>query len=304
MALELSLRQFSLLPSFVQTGNGEPRKAHYLGRDDATSVERKQETGGKHDDAPKKPTSDKYRKLGDLTLGEVEAALTYFRPQLVASPASEWIARNYFCQLPLKRNADDRPAVVFGRVTTCYPTAGELENIEDIEMHFPQPGVAPDLLHIHREEINRRRPIESYCIGVKAYLSEQEMRDFSQTENIFIEKGFAPLYQNGYGELLDINEQNRLALPWVYVFGSEWFATVPDSMQVEVKQQLQKLIGWNRALLNYHPRRYLLQYRSLNDELELNYGFTEQYLLAPQDTNQVLVKVEEMFGEMFMRGTV
>jgi hypothetical protein len=110
------------------------------------------------------------------------------------------------------------------------------------------------------------------------------------------------LYQTGYGELLDIDEGHRPVLPWLYVFGSEWFATVPDTMQVEVKQQIQKLIGWNRAVLNYHPRRYLLQYRSLNDELEFNYGFTEQYLLAPQDTNQVLTKVDETFGGMFMRG--
>jgi len=302
MALELSLRRFSLLPDFVQTGNEEPRKAHFLGKNEASPVEKKQDTGGKNDNTPKKSPTGKYRSLSDLTLSEVEGALAYFHPQLVASPAKEWLAKNYFCQIPLKRNSDERPPAVFGRIATCYPMTGQLENVEEMEVHFPRIEAKPDLLHIYKDEVNRRKPIESFCVGVKAFLSEPEMKDFSQSENIFIERGFAPLYQTGYGELLDIDEGHRPVLPWLYVFGSEWFATVPDTMQVEVKQQIQKLIGWNRAVLNYHPRRYLLQYKSLNDELEFNYGFTGQYLLAPQDTNQVLMKVEEMFGEMFMRG--
>jgi hypothetical protein len=40
----------------------------------------------------------------------------------------------------------------------------------------------------------------------------------------------------------------------------------------------------------------------LNEELDFNYGFTEHYLFAPQDTNQVLKKVDESFAGIFMRG--
>jgi hypothetical protein len=58
----------------------------------------------------------------------------------------------------------------------------------------------------------------------------------------------------------------------------------------------------NRTILNYHPRRYSLQYRSLNDELDFNYGFSEHFLVAPQDTNQTLKKLEQTFGQIFMRG--
>lgn len=302
MALDLSLLRWSLLPRFIQTGNGEPRKAHYLGKENATPVERKQETGGKGDQPPKKPATGKYTPLSELTLGEVEEALVYFLPQLVEPLKKDWIAKNYFCQIPLKRNMDGRPAVVFGRMTSTYPTAGELENIEELEMHFPRRNAHPDLLRIHIEEINRRKPIESFCVGVKAYLSEQEMADFSRSENIFIEKGFAPLYENGYGDLLEIDELHHPVLPWIYVFGSEWFATIPDSMQLEVKDKLRSLVSWKRVVLNYHPKRYTLRYRSLNDELDYQYDFTKEYLVTPQDMGQVLEKVEETFREKFLLG--
>jgi hypothetical protein len=53
--------------------------------------------------------------------------------------------------------------------------------------------------------------------------------------------------------------------------------------------------------LNYHPQRYSLQHRSLNEELDFNYGFTQHYLLMPQDTNQALTKVDELFTALFMR---
>jgi hypothetical protein len=302
MALDLSLRRFSLLPSFIQTGNGEPRKAHYLRRSEEPSVDRQQQPGGQNDDSPKPPDTRRYRSLSELTLGEVEDALAYFHPQLVASPAEEWLARNYFAQIPLQRTFEDRPSVVFGRIRSCYPSAGDLENIEEMEVYFPNRNTAPDLLHIRYIDVSQKKPIQSFCIGVKMYLSEREQMEFSDAERGFLENGFAPLYETGYGDLLDLSERDRPVLPWVYVFGSEWFATVTDFMQVEVKQQIQKLLHWNRLVLNFHPRKYLLQYRSLNDELEFNYGYTEHFLLTPQDTEQVLIKVDEKFGEMFMKG--
>jgi hypothetical protein len=56
------------------------------------------------------------------------------------------------------------------------------------------------------------------------------------------------------------------------------------------------------VIFNYHPRRYALQYLPLNDELDFHYGFTEHYLVAPQNTEQTLRKVEESFSAIFMRG--
>jgi hypothetical protein len=300
MTLETAFRRFTLLPSFIQTGNGEPRKAHYLGKNQATPLERKQDQGRK-DDAPKKPRTGKYRDLAEITLGEVEDVYNYFSDQLIASPAEAWIAKNYFCQLPLKRKGEDRPPVIFGRVKTCYPSDGHVHNVEEMELYFPRQDAAPDLLHVRVDEISFQKPTQSYCVGVKLYVSEEELADFSRSENIFIEKGFAPLYENGYIDLLDMNESNNSALAWLYVIGSGWFASIPDSVQPEIREQLRKLIRGNKVVFNYHPGRYSLQLRSLNEELDFQYGFTEHYLIAPQNTEQTLRKVDESFGQIFMR---
>lgn len=301
MALEISLRRWSLLPRFIQTGNGEPRKAHFLGRRDATPVEGKQDQGHNQGNLPSKPGTGKYRSLDSITLGEVENVIAHFHPQLVPSPSAEWIARNYFCQIPLKRKGADRPSVVFGRVKTCFPSDGNVQNIEELEIEFPRRDAAPDVLHLLPDDIALHKPVYSFCVGAKMYLSEKEQMDFSRSENIFVEKGIAPLYHAGYGELLDINEQNQSSMLWMVVIGSEWFASIPDSMQPEIREQLRNLVRWNKIVLNYHPKRYSLQHRSLNEELDFSYGFTQHYLLMPQDTNQVLIKLDEMFGELFSR---
>lgn len=302
MALDLSLRRWLWLPRFIQTGDEEPRREHYIRRSDDSFGE-KADSGTENESPPPKPSTGKYRSLSDFTLGEVEEALAWFRPQLVQPPSTEWIAKNYFCEIPLQRSFEQRPPVIFGRIKSCYPATGDLENIEEMELLFPRKQAAPDLLHINYGDVSQRRPIQSYCLGVKMYLSEAEQRDFSHSENIFIEKGFAPLYEAGYGDLLqDVHEQNRAQLFWVYVFGSEWFATIPDSMQLEVKDKLLSLVRWNRTVLNYHPKRYTLQYRSLNDELDFQYDFSEHYLVMPHDVGQVLTKVEQKFEERFVLG--
>jgi hypothetical protein len=301
MTLETALRRFTLLPRFIQTGNGEPRKAHFLGKDEATPIERKQDQGRKNDNGPRKPGSDKYRDLADIALGEVQVVYEHFKDQLVPSPAEAWIAKNYFCQLPLKRKGEERPPVVFGRVKICFPSDGYVNNIEELEMYFPRKYAAPDILHIRLDDISFQKPTYSFCAGIKFYVSEEEMADFSHSENIFIEKGFAPLYETSYMDLLDLNEQNHSALSWLHVIGSGWFASIPDSVQPEIRQQLQNLVHWNKLIFNYHPKRYSLGYRSLNDELDFNYGFTEHFLISPQDTAQVLRKAEESFAGIFMR---
>jgi hypothetical protein len=301
MSLAIALRRFTPFPSFIQTGNGEPRKAHFLGKKDATPVEGKQDQGQKNDNAPK-PTTGKYRQLSDITLGEVEEVYNHFSHQLIASPAEAWIAKNYFCQLPLKRKGDERPPVMFGRVKTCYPADGYVNNIEEMEMYFPRSDATPDVLHVRIDDVSLQKPTQSYCMGVKMYISETEMADFSRSENIFIEKGLAPIYETGYIDLLDVTEQNHSGLLWLNVIGSEWFASIPESMQPEIRQHLRSLVRWNTTIFNYHPKRYTLQYRSLNDELDFNYGFTEHFLIAPQDVKGTMDKVETTFGEMFMQG--
>jgi hypothetical protein len=283
----------------VQTGNGEPRKAHFLGKDRATPVDRKQETGGKRDDDPKQPKSGPYRSLDTITIGEVDEGYRYFQSQLLPSPNDAWIAKNYFCSLPLKRKGDGRPSALFGRVKTCYPSEGHVLNVEEMELHFPRKDGAPDLLHLYGDDFASNKPVASYCVGVKCYVSVQEQDDLSLWENSFASRGFTPIYIRDPLELYETNPQNQAATPWLYVIGSEWLATVsPD-----LRDRLRDLVYWNKLVLNYHPKRYSLQFRSLNEELDFNYGFSERVVLTPQSPDQVLQKVEAGFGEMFMTGT-
>jgi hypothetical protein len=302
MALETIFRRFSLLPGFIQTGSGESRKAHWLGNKEATPPQQDQKQSGQPTPPPTRLDTRKYRSLASITLGEVDDAYNHFKSQLISSPTEAWIAKNYFCQIPLKRRGTDRPPVIFGRVKTCYPGDGYVNNIEELEMYFPRKDAAPDLLQIRFHDISLQKPTQSYCIGVKFYVAEEEMQDFSRSENIFIERGFAPLYENSYIDLLDVNEQNQSTLPWLYVIGSGWFASIPDSVQGEIREQLRNLVRWKKDIFNYHPRRYSLQVQSLNEELDFQYGFTKHYLVAPQDTEQVLRKVDERFGEIFVQG--
>ena len=306
MALETAFRRLGLLPGFIQTGSGEPRKAHWLGdkRKGSTKPEQEQQPGNHDDPPPTRPDPRGYRSLSHIKLGEVEDAYQQFAAQLVPSPTEGWAAKNYFCQLPLKRRGGDRPPLVFGRLKTIYPSDGHIHNMEEMELYFPHRNAAPDLVHIEAHDISLEKPSQTYCVGVKFYVSQQEMADFSQSENIFIEKGFAPLYENGYLDLLDVNEQNYAVLPWLHIVGSEWFASIPDSVQPEIRSHLRELARWGNAIFNYHPRRHALRYLSLNEELDFNYGFTEHYLVAPQNTEQALKKVEESFAELFMRGGV
>ena len=313
MALETSLRRFTLLPGFihtaavrraslVQTGNGEPRKAHWLGNQESPTPQQDQKPAGQGGRPPQRPDPRGVRDLATITLGEVEEAYQHFSSQLVPAPLEGWVAKNYFCQLSLKGRGTARPPVVFGRVRTVYPSSGHINNVEMMEMYFPRPDAPPDVLQVHDHDISLQKPSQSYCVGVKFYLSQEELSDFSQSENIFIEKGFAPLYETSSVELLDLNEQNHSELPWLYVIGSGWFASIPESVQPEIRGQLRNLVHWGKAIFNYHPRRYALEYRSLNEELDFQYGFTEHYLVAPQNTGQALQKVEESFGAIFMQG--
>ena len=300
MTLEIRLRRFSFLPGLLQAGNGEPRKAHFLGKKQAAPVE-KQDQGQQNENPPQNQNTGKYRPLGSVTLGEVDDALQYYLPQMVPSPVEGWIARSYFCELPVRQRADDQSPVVFGRVRTCFPGDGHVQNVDQMELYFPNADAGPDLLNVRRTDILLQQPVQSYCVGVRMYLSEGEVEDIRRSENIFIEKGFAPLYETGYLDLLDMHEQDHASLLWLNVIGSEWFASIPDSVQPEIRERLRTLADWNMLLLNYHPKRHALRYFSLNEELDFNYGFTRHFLMMPQDSNQVLQKVDASFGDIFMQ---
>src|SRR6185503_18086090 len=161
------------------------------------------------------------------------------------------------------------PPAIFGRVKTCYPSDGYIQNIQEMEIHFPQKDGAPDVVLLHADEIihDPHKPVQSYCVRVKFLAAPEDMADFDGYENLFLEQGFLPEFESGYIDLLELSEQNHSTLPWFYIISSRWFASIPESLQPEIRSALQNLIRWNKLIFNYHPKAWTSEIRTLNGEL-------------------------------------
>lgn len=306
MTLETVLKPFSLFSQLVQMGNDEPppsgmkRRLHWVGNKE--SVEKKQDTGGKKSGkSPKKPDARGYRELSSITLGEVNDAHKYYSNQLVPSPYPAWIAPKSFCMLHLARRRETRPPAVFGRVKTCYPSDGYIQNVQEMELFLPCKDRTPDIVHLRADDIlvTQNKPLQSYCVRVRFLAAPEDITDFAGQESLFLGQGYFPEFSANYIDLLEINEHNHASQPWMYVIGSRWFASVPDSVRPEIREKLTKLIHWNKLLFNYHPEHLPREVRSLNRELGMKPGFTELFLIEPEDPKQTLQIVEKIFDRIF-----
>ena len=307
MTLELALKRPLLLPHFAQKGDDKPspsgmkRKVHWVGDKEPDQQLKDQHQGGKKKDKePKNQDARGYRELSSIKIGEVSDAQKYFLDQLQPSPFPSWIATNHFCMMDLVRKRG-RPSAIFGRVKTCYPSDGYIQNIQEMEIHFPNREEAPDLILLHGDDIikDAHKPVQSYCVRVKFLASQEDIADFNETENLFLEQGFIPEFSTDYIALLDMNEQNHASLPWFYVIGSRWFASIPDSVRVEVREQLGKLIRWNKLIFNYHPERLPDEIKTLNRELGFKHGFTDTVLIEPETPSQTAQIVASTFEQVF-----
>jgi len=303
MALETILKSSLFLPRFIQTGNDEPRKVHWVGNKEPTR--QSQDQGGKkNDDSPKKRNSRGYRDLATITLGEVSDARKFLASQLTPSPYPGWIAPNYFCMIHLAQKRDDRPPAIFGRVKTCYPSDGVLQNIQEMELFLLSKEDKSDVVLLRADDIlpGQNKPVQSDCIRVKFLASPEDVADFAGRENIFIQQGFVPEFNTGYIDLLDTNEHNQMTLPWLFVIGSRWFASIPESVQPEIREKLTRLIHWNKLIFNYHPESINREIRSLNRELGYKAGFTDHVLIEPEDPQQTAQIVAGTFDRIFKQG--
>jgi len=304
MSLETILKRSLFSLAFIQTGNDEPRKPHWVGDKPSTPTQQGQTPGGKRGEGPKPgPDTRGYRDLASLTLGEVNHAYHFFKSQLLPSPYESWLATNSFCTLELVRKRDGRPPVVFGRVKTCYPSDGYIHNIQDMELYFPNKDRKPDTVLLRAEDIllDRAKPVQSYCLRVKFFASPEDMADFDQFENLFLDKGFIPEFTTGYIDLLDMTEHDHAAYPWLYVIGSRWLASIPESVQPEIREKLKSLIQWNRLIFNYHPERLPTEIKSLNRELGYKVGFTDIFLIEPETPQQTIKIVQSTFEKIFQQ---
>ena len=300
MTLETTLRRFLLLPHFIQMGNDKPPKPHWVGNKEP--IQQNQAHGEKKkDDSPKKRNTKGYRDLSSITLGEVNDVYQYFADQLIPSPHPGWIATNHFCMIDLVRKRDDHPPAMFGRVKTCYPSDGYIQNIQDMELFFPRKDGAPNVILLQAGDIllTRNKSIQSYCMRAKFLASPEDTSDFDGHENLFLEQGFFPEFETGYIDLLDVNEQNHSSLPWLYVIGSRWFASIPVSVQPEIREKIGKLIHWNKSIVNYHPEKLPNEIRSLNRELGLKAGFSDIFLIEPENPQQTVQIVTNRFDKVF-----
>ena len=303
MTLELSLGPSLFMRRFMQAQKDEPRRdTHWVGQK-RESEQGRQEQGGRKDDKPQQGDSRGYRDLASIKLGEVKEAFTFFENQLIASPHEAWVATNQFCMLDLSQKNEKHPPAIFGQVRASFPSDGYIQNIQEMELAFPQNGRAADIVHVRAKDmlLPPRGRTQSYSIRVKFLASEEDAADFDQYENIFLEKGFKPEFSAGYIDLLDLNELNKDSYPWLFVVGSRWFASIPDSIRLEVKSALQNLIRWNKLVFNYHPKGLSSEIKTLNDELDFNYGFTEHYLIRPQDAQQTVHILAAAFEERFVQ---
>jgi len=307
MTLETILKPFSLFPRFAQLGNDEPpssgmkrKMIHWVGHKEP--VEQQQDPGGNQSaQSPKQNDSRGYRDLSSITLGEVNDAYKYFADQLLPSPYPAWLAPGYFCMIPLgRRRMAERPPEVFGRIKICYPSDGYVQNIQELELELPCKDRTPDIVHIRAEDIAPHKPVQSYCVRVKFLVTPEDMLDFAKQEQLFWQLGLSPEFSTAYIDILDISEHSHASLPWMYVISSRWFASVPVSIQPEIREKLTKLLHWNKQIFNYHPELQLpREVHSLNRELDFKPGFMSTFLIEPENAVQTAQIVSKTFDKVF-----
>ena len=300
MTLEISLKPPLSLPGFLQAQKDEPRRdIHWVGQKGHS--ENRQDSGGQNTHLPKPSNTQEYRPLSSIKLSDVDDAQKYFASQLIPSPSPAWIGVNHFCNLTLTRKRDGSPPMMFGRVKTCYPTDGYINNIQDIELQFPNKQGPPDPVLLSTADIASppQGVIQSYSLRVKFLAAQEDRADFQPFEHLFAEQGFTLDAADDYIDLLHLADFEKDAHPWFYVIGSRWFASIPDSVRDEVEKSLKTLIGWNKVIFNYHPKWLPPEIRTLNNELGFNYGFSEHYLIAPESPQQTAYIVAVSFDQIF-----
>jgi hypothetical protein len=298
MALEISLQGTFNIPRLLRAQSDDSRRDYHwvrhkpdveLGREGPEDQNSNQKDQGRR---------QKYRPLAEITLGEVDDIYRHYERQLIVGQAG-WIGKDSFCQIPLKRSKDGRPPMVFGRVKTAYPSDGFTDNVEELEVYFPRKDAAPDVLHIHGDEINRvsQKQVQSYFVQVRVLASTEEQVELTEADPVLRTKGFYPVFESGYLDLLEMTTQNQFEYPWMYVIGSRWFASVPESLQAEVLGRLKEMVAWGKQVFNYHPEWLTKEINALNRALGYKFGFTPVVLTEPGNAHETAFIVARTFEQ-------
>ena len=300
MTLEISLRPPFSISRLFHAHSDEPDQAyHWLSPKQDTS--QRPAEPKKQDRKPQEEIEEQeYRPLSKIKLGEVEDALGAYTHHLipVASPAAEnWIGKNFFCRIPLKRINDGRPPEIFGRVKTCYPSDGHIDNIETVELLFPRKAGTTDRVLIHKDEISRysQSPAQSFYLRLQFKASREDEADFEGAGSSFRANGFYPDLDDGFADLLQMNEQNQSMYPRLYVMGSRWFDSIPDTVHAEMQAKLKEMLQWGKLIFNYHPDWLPKEINTLNKVLGFKYEFTSTLLTEPSNPQETAFIVAKLF---------
>ena len=87
----------------------------------------------------------------------------------------------------------------------------------------------------------------------------------------------------------------------MYVIGSRWFASIPESIHTEMRNILKSMLQNGQYIYNYHPDWLPRDIHTLNDELGLQFGFTPQLLVEPRNVEQVADIVNRTFNNLFLK---
>ena len=112
--------------------------------------------------------------------------------------------------------------------------------------------------------------------------------------------GFYPEFESGFLDILDMDEGNRSFYPHLYVIGSRWFETAPDSLHAEIKAKLKDMISWEKQIFNYHPEWLTSDTNTLNRVLGYKYGFTPTVLTEPANAKEITSILTKTFEQMML----
>lgn len=300
MAFEIAFKNTPLLPRLLQFAEDQPRPpkpkrfwAHTLGGEEAAPFP---------DGQPPLGQDEKYdergcRRTRTISPGEAQSALALYQDQLTSTDDGALIRKNGFYTIPLLRYSG-APAFVFGRVKVCMPSDGHIQDMQEMELSFPQAGGAPDRIVLEPREVDLEEPVQSYRVRVKIFGAEADRADFMPFARKFAEAGFDFDFGRDFNDLLETDLLEKESLPWFHVIGSRWFAQIPRSRREAVKRVLLRLCSRETLIINYHPRR-AGRIRPLNEELEFQPRLSEFLLSDPKNPGQVHFAVRTVFEKIF-----
>lgn len=307
MSFEIAFKRPLFMPGLLRFGEEnppppKPKKfwSHTLGANEAGPFRDGQFSDGQNE--PGAENNGKYdergcRRLPTISPGEVQSAFALYEHQLIPTDDGALVRKNNFYAIPLLRYSG-APSYIFGRVKVCMPADGHIQDVDELELAFPQVRGEPERVVIEPHDANLEDVIQSYRIRVRVYGTEEDRADFQQVSQNFAQAGFALDFADKVSELLELNLLEGESLPWFHVIGSRWLAKIPRARRNDVRQMVYRLCAHETLLINYHPRHTV---RTLNDELDFQHRLTEFYLSELKTPEQVRLTVRVLFEKIFQQ---